>query len=735
MPQKNFDVEAARRAGYSEDDILQHLARSRGFDLDGALKAGYSKGDVITHLSSSPAAGAEEELTEKRNWLEPGPGEGALSRGAKGVGRAVRGLVRAPWDIGKEVLSPPRDPEEAGMVAGLSMMPGGRELGLGFKRILVDPQREMARRARAAAGEGQGAKAAFHSVAAAVPVAGPLAGEVYRRSEEGDVAGAVGEGAGNVALALGAPRIARPMVRAGVGAVRAVRQPLSTLEASATRLLSTPRVIRGLGGGAERMQTRPVGGPAASSFSRGEVADYAASKGIDLLPGQATESRPLQGIQAVGERAIVGGEKLQTHLEGQQARLAGVVEEFKNQAAGRSTARGTEATGVNLKGQVAKAMEKLKADAHADFNAWLDSVGEVRVDVKPIAHKWAAKLKEMKDVLRSAPARHGKPIGEILEKGARLGKRAPETIVVDGQPVPVAELPEVIRQAIALPKAAPFGMRTAQQLRSMFLEVSRDFSGNIPKRVNAIASELAKDLDVAMEQASLRVSPEAAETWRAANAKWKLLEQHFDSADSPLHQVMQETDPIRVPEKVLQRGEAGGSPHGIRLLKEHGVDLAPLRAEVIERIAQSNFRTSAGGNRLGGYSHGFLQELFEPGQLAELYKMGQVARVVRFEMNPSGTSNVMETGTQGRSLVRRVLERPHSVAGAGLGYAVGGVPGALIGAGATDALTNALAARVSLNPRLARAARGLPEVRPPRLPARRPPIRVLPPMPRPGERP
>lgn len=56
-PQKNaaFNVEGARKAGYSDDEILAHLTQSRKFDVQGALKSGYSKSDLIGYLSSTPA--------------------------------------------------------------------------------------------------------------------------------------------------------------------------------------------------------------------------------------------------------------------------------------------------------------------------------------------------------------------------------------------------------------------------------------------------------------------------------------------------------------------------------------------------------------------------------------------------------------------------------------------------------------------------------------------------------
>jgi hypothetical protein len=54
-----FDVEAARKAGYTDAEIAQHLSKSRGYDLDGAKSSGYSDSEVIAHLSKRTNAVAQ----------------------------------------------------------------------------------------------------------------------------------------------------------------------------------------------------------------------------------------------------------------------------------------------------------------------------------------------------------------------------------------------------------------------------------------------------------------------------------------------------------------------------------------------------------------------------------------------------------------------------------------------------------------------------------------------------
>jgi hypothetical protein len=48
-----FDVEGARKAGYSEPEIMDHLAKQSNFDIAGAKKAGYNDAEILQHLSTA----------------------------------------------------------------------------------------------------------------------------------------------------------------------------------------------------------------------------------------------------------------------------------------------------------------------------------------------------------------------------------------------------------------------------------------------------------------------------------------------------------------------------------------------------------------------------------------------------------------------------------------------------------------------------------------------------------
>lgn len=63
----NFDIEGARKAGYSDAEIADHLAQQSKFDVDGARKAGYSDAEIIQHVS--PTTGQKQSIQKVGNLI------------------------------------------------------------------------------------------------------------------------------------------------------------------------------------------------------------------------------------------------------------------------------------------------------------------------------------------------------------------------------------------------------------------------------------------------------------------------------------------------------------------------------------------------------------------------------------------------------------------------------------------------------------------------------------------
>jgi len=61
MPNIQFDVEGARKSGYSDTEIADIISSKSGFDAASARKAGYGDADIITRLTAPPAPTPAEQ--------------------------------------------------------------------------------------------------------------------------------------------------------------------------------------------------------------------------------------------------------------------------------------------------------------------------------------------------------------------------------------------------------------------------------------------------------------------------------------------------------------------------------------------------------------------------------------------------------------------------------------------------------------------------------------------------
>lgn len=105
----DFDVQGARKAGYSDAEIADHLASSKKFDASAARQAGYSDKEIIDHLS---------------------PGPGMIRRGLNAVGDAVKTT--------DDYLTT----QAMRAAGGLASLPGvvGKGIDWGYRQIGVRPE-------------------------------------------------------------------------------------------------------------------------------------------------------------------------------------------------------------------------------------------------------------------------------------------------------------------------------------------------------------------------------------------------------------------------------------------------------------------------------------------------------------------------------------------------------------------------------------------------------------------
>lgn len=113
-----FDVASARKEGYSDAEIAQHLAESAGIDISQARENGYSDLDVIQELGHMPAP-----IPRDPNYVDPmAPGVGAAVATAGTEAAAKGSSALRDWWTGRNAVPTPQvaptDIPEVGMPQG-----------------------------------------------------------------------------------------------------------------------------------------------------------------------------------------------------------------------------------------------------------------------------------------------------------------------------------------------------------------------------------------------------------------------------------------------------------------------------------------------------------------------------------------------------------------------------------------------------------------------------------------
>lgn len=213
-----FDIEGARRAGYSDAEIADHLSRERRFDAAGARQAGFSDAEIVSHLTGAPARparapmGVMDYLSGAKRAVEGGLTFGlrdelgaAINAGVETAGDALTGrnpeatfgsrydaaLARERTTARDFERAAPITSAVAGGVGGMMvplplLAPAAQGAGLAARLLTSAPARGVVAGATGGAltgaGEGEGAE-------------GRLAGALTGAAMGGGLGGALGAGA------------------------------------------------------------------------------------------------------------------------------------------------------------------------------------------------------------------------------------------------------------------------------------------------------------------------------------------------------------------------------------------------------------------------------------------------------------------------------------------------------------------------------------------------------------
>lgn len=482
-----------------------------------------------------------------------------------------------------------------------------------FHKYILRPSEEQFRRAREG---GQSAiESIGHSVAGALPVIGPAAAAIAEQAGTGDVGGAIGRGAGQAAGAKLLSKVPDILPRLEVNAAEMGR---GLIEGDVRGVnVRGPRAIEGVPARLGRKLTpeQAAAMPPAAEFQPAlgntarEVLEHAAKEGIELTPGQATNMPLPRMVQAIGERSLFGADKLAQGIDRNAGAFMKATRGFADRMDPKAMGLSEEAAGEAIKQATETGKNVTHENAQAGFKA-LEPYGKTAVDTSAISKKWI-------------------DLREGLPRGA-------EEQILSEVPRNMAASVEEMLSPTGMKATLPFEKAIA--LRSLFRELGE--SDTLPTKAQGAFRQMTKAIDSAMESAAKEGGFEKA--WREGNRGWKDYAEKYGDKQSPLVRILRQADPAKITRDLLNRASA----KDIEILRNEKLDAAlePLKRQVIEEIAKNKFTVGRSG--LGGFSHSFLNTLFGPEALKELYLKADIGRRFNWQMNPSGTSNVMMAETQ-----------------------------------------------------------------------------------------
>lgn len=372
----------------------------------------------------------------------------------------------------------------------------------------------------------------------------------------------------------------------------------------------------------------------AETATPAELKAYADQNNIPINAAQATEHNFPRNLQSVGERATVGGTAVKRQTEAAQAAVVQHAQNLMDQFSPNTPDVAT--AGQTIKANVQTALERELAASRQEYaavdqaaqqgaqNGGMAPGGGAIVDLKPLKQQAQSLLNQSSFLRSTNPLLDAKRAAAILENT----KNYPDKVT----------------------------FQQAQDIRSGLLDEANHPENVINEKAQAWIKQLTGQTDSAMMRAA-QTQPGLGPLFRSANEHWKMLQEDFNSARSPLYQILREPDPSKVPQKLTQQGQIGGSPYNAGLLDKYGIDKGPVKWSITGDMLKKDFGLYNGRKNLAGYSDEFLRSVFTPDELSQIYKTGAIARSARLNTNTSGTAAVEGAMADVQRPVRSLLPK------------------------------------------------------------------------------
>jgi hypothetical protein len=493
-----FDIEGARRAGYSTDEVVGFLAAEQKFDADAARKSGYSADELLQHLAESDAA------------LQPEPASMG-QQAARGLGLGVRDVVEGAaaipgmaYDLvgtgvnallaGVERIGGPSLPRVNSAAQNVS----GTLTAAGLPEAETATEQGLSAGIRGAASTlpTMGAGVAMQGAKIFSGVANALSGGMMSQVVGGATAGLATEGARQNGLSpiaqLGAGLVGGVAgaagVSAGAAALRGGRALAMPFTESGRQSIVGDVLMRSsgrpdtlaarIGAGADPLVPGSVPTTAEAARDPGLASLQRAVQGMDPAASDAFALRDAARDTARRQAAVAiepteGGaprlaQSVRDSIAREEQRFQGLATQAGQQLdeglAGLPQRAMPEQVGATLRGELGQAQDVSRAATSRAFNA-IDPEGVSRLPLGPV-----------QEAARNAEAQF---FGDMAGPMPRELRSA------------LDDIHETARDV------APF--RSLQNLRSRLGELA----GHPDQRVKAVAMQLRQSIDETSERAAL----------------------------------------------------------------------------------------------------------------------------------------------------------------------------------------------------------------------------------------
>jgi hypothetical protein len=563
-----FDLEAARKAGYTDAEIAEHLAGVAAFDIKRARSAGYSDGEIIAGLVQktrglAPSAAIPGQENEPARAAaaraQPGPsigqrvvgaGEAALATvtgattGAAGmIGGTVKGMAQAVLDGSFGT------PEAARMVE--------QSAAQGAQALTFAPRTET----------GQEYAQALGDVAQQlVPLAGltPQVGALGQAAAQSRTAAPLAR--------AGAQQAAQAVAAATPAPVAAAAQRVAALGREVT---SIPRRAREA---LQRTEQAPTPGTMGSAGAAGT--DMAAQRvaaaeqlgftgDAALTRGQATRDPAQLKFEVEAAKMPDEGAPLRERAVAQNQQLLNTVDSWIDQTGGQATT--LRQVGVAVDKALRDQMAKDKADVRAAYKA-AEHAGELEAPVT-----MDALISHLND---AAPESVTAPLISTARSVAiKLGIAADQDGILVAQPVPL-KTAERFRQAVSRnTDFEPTNVRQATIIKGLVDEQTANLGGGLYKQARAKRARMAQNYE------DIGVIDRLVTSRRGSTDRRVALEDVFENSI-----LRASLDDVRQVRRVLQRS---GEP-GQQAWKE----LQSATARYLQDEMTKNVATDSAGRRV-----------------------------------------------------------------------------------------------------------------------------------------